>query len=103
MDIDTQRIMGSPFTIGGLGSLVALKFAPGASWLERATNVGSGMLVAGYAAPALAEWLQFKSEGLGNAAAFVVGLLGMSLIAAVFQGIRDLKLAEIISGWLARR
>lgn len=103
MNFDPDHIVGSPFTIGGLGSLVALKFAPGANWWERATNVASGMLVAGYAAPALTEWLQFKSEGLGNAAAFVVGLLGMSLIAAVFQGIRDLKLAEIISGWLARR
>lgn len=103
MNLDGDHILGSPFTIGGLGSLVALKFAPGATWWERATNVGSGMLVAGYGAPALVEWLQFKSQGLGNAAAFIIGLLGMSLIAAVFQGIRDLRLADIISGWLARR
>ena len=103
MNFDTDHILGSPFTIGGLGSLVALKFAPGLAWWERATNVGSGMLVAGYGAPALTEWLQFKTAGMGNAAAFVIGLLGMSLIAAVLQGIRDLKLADIISGWLARR
>lgn len=103
MNFDADHILGSPFTIGGLGSLVALKFAPGTSWWERFTNVVSGMLVAGYGAPALTEWLQFKSEGLGNAAAFVVGLLGMSLIAAALQAIRDLKLAEIVSGWLSRR
>jgi len=102
MTIDVDRILGSPFTIGGLGSLVALKFAPGVSWWERFTNVASGMLVAGYGAPALAEWLQFKTAGMGNAAAFILGLLGMSLIAAILQAIRDLKLAEILAGWLTK-
>lgn len=31
MNFDADHILVSPFTIGGLGSLVALKFAPGAS------------------------------------------------------------------------
>lgn len=103
MDLDPDRILGSPFTVGGLGAVVALKFVPGVSWWERLTNVASGALTAGYGAPALIEWLQFTSPGLANAAAFVIGLLGMSLIAAVLQGIRDLKVAELIAGLFPKR
>ncbi|OWQ92040.1 hypothetical protein CDN99_06690 [Roseateles aquatilis] len=103
MDLDPDRVLSSPFTVGGFGAVVALKFAPGTSWWERVTNVASGALAAGYLAPALVDWLQLKTPGLANASAFVIGLLGMSLIAALLQGIRDLKLAEILSGWLARR
>lgn len=100
---NSERLLSSPFAVGGMGALVALKFAPGATWFERFTNVTSGALVAGFGAPALTEWLKFSSPGLTNGAAFLLGLLGMSLIAALLQGIRDLKLAEIISGWLSRR
>lgn len=102
MNIDPDQILASPFTAGGFGSLVALKFAPGTSWWERATNVATGILVAGYVTPALAEFLHLKGAVAGGAA-FLLGLLGMSLIAAVLQGIRDVKLGEIISGWLSRR
>src|SRR6478735_4613703 len=103
MDIDPDRVLSSPFTVGGFGAIVALKFAPGGSWWERVTNVASGALASGYMAPALVDWLQLKTPGLANASAFVIGLLGMSLIAALLEGIRNLKLAEILQGWLARR
>lgn len=103
MDIDPDRVLSNPFTVGGFGALVALRFAPGATWWERATNVASGACAAGFLAPALVDWLQLKTPGLANAAAFLLGLLGMSLIAALLEGIRNLKLAEILQGWLARR
>ncbi len=104
MDLDPHRIAGSHFVTGALGALVtAIKFTPGASWPERSFNVVAGSMAAGYGTPALAEWLGMSSAGYVNGAAFVVGLLGMSAVAAVLQALRDLKLAEIISGWLSRR
>lgn len=103
MNLDPDQILGSPFTVGGFGSLVALKFAPGTSWWERLTNVGTGALLAGYVAPALTEWLHFTSKGAANAAAFILGLLGMSLIAAALQAIRDPKTIDALVSWLPRR
>jgi len=42
MDIDPEKIVKSPFLIGALGALVALRGAPGESWLIRCINVLSG-------------------------------------------------------------
>lgn len=103
MNLDPDHIFNSPFFVGGIGSLVALKFAPGLTWPERFTNVVCGLLLAGYLTPALTAWLEFGSVGLESAAAFVVGLLGMSLAAAIFDGVRATKFGDIISSWLTRR
>lgn len=102
-NFDIDGISSSPFTIGALGSLVALRFAPGASWWERFTNVACGALTAGYCAPALTEWLQFKSTAMAYACAFAIGLLGMSLVAAVLEGIKATKLGESFNSWTTRR
>lgn len=100
---DMERLARSPFVTGALGGLVtALRFMPGASWAERAVNVGAGSLTAGYLSPALVQFLQLH-EGYAYGAAFVVGMLGLSVVAAVMQGLRELKLAEILTGWLSRR
>lgn len=104
MDFDPESIAKSPFTIGALGALVtAAKFTPGASWWERAINVVAGSLAAGFATPALTEYLRMTSQAYMSGAAFCVGLLSMSLVAAIFQAVRDTKWAEILTGWLARR
>lgn len=103
MDFDPDRVLGNPFTVGGIGSMVALRFAPGVKWIDRFLNVICGMALAGYLAPAATDWLQLKSGAVANAVAFVIGLLGMSLCAAIVQGIRDLKVGEILGGWLSRR
>lgn len=103
MDIDPSGLARNSFAAGALGSLVGLKFAPGASLGERITNVVAGGLCAGYAAPAVAEWLHITSSHVQSGLAFGVGLFGLSLAAAVWQGIRDLKLGEVITGWISRK
>lgn len=103
MDLDPSGLTRNPFAAGALGSLVGLKFAPGVSLLERITNVGAGAACAGYAAPALAEWMHVTSPHVHSGLAFAVGLFGLSLAAAVQQGIRDLKLGEVITGWISRK
>lgn len=104
MDFDPERIARSPFVVGLIGSLVtAVKFTPGASWKEKVVNTLAGMLVAGYTTPVLIEWLHMTSTGYANGAAFVVGLLGMSLVAAAIDWLKSGKLGEIVSSWGVKR
>lgn len=103
MDIDIDRVVRNPFAAGAVGSLVALRFAPGQSWFERAGNVVAGSLAAGYAGPALVEWLQIGSAGLASGMSFGVGMFGLSLAAAIVDGIRQVRLGEVITGWISRR
>lgn len=103
MEIDPTGLARNPFAAGAIGSLVGLKFAPGATVVERVTNVVAGAVCAGYVAPGLLEWLHVTSPNLQSFTAFTVGLFGLSLAAAVQQGIRDLKLGEVITGWISRK
>lgn len=104
MDLDPERIARSPFVIGAVGALItAVKFTPGASWAERAFNVAAGSAAAGFVTPALVEWLGMRSPAYASGAAFVCGLVGMSLAAAVLQGTRETPLGAIVLGWLARK
>lgn len=104
MDLDPEKIATSPFTVGAVGALItALKFTPGATWPERVVNVVAGSAAAGFTTPALIEWLNMKSPAYTSGAAFLFGLVGMSLAAAVLQGIKDTPLGQIITGWLSRR
>lgn len=103
MDLDPERIARSPFTIGALGALItAVKFTPGASWPERLVNVVAGSLAAGYISPALVAWLGMQAEPYASSAAFVVGLLGMSVASALLVAIRDTPFGVILTGWLSR-
>ncbi len=104
MDFDPERFARSPFTVGAVGALItALKFTPGAGWKERALNVVSGSLAAGFVTPALTEWLKMTSPAYVSGAAFLLGLLGMSLAAAALEGIKNTKLADIFTSWTMRR
>lgn len=103
-DFDLERLARSPFVTGAVGALItAVKFTPGASWKERVFNVAAGSATAGFVAPALTEWLNFKTPSMASGAAFVLGLVGMSLAAATLQAIKDTPLGQIVTGWLSRR
>lgn len=95
-------LIASPFFVGALGALVSLKFAPG-SWLQRVTNLACGSLIAGYIAQPLADWLALPQPRHVLGVAFVLGLLGLSVGAAATKAIGDLKLADIVTGWISRR
>lgn len=104
VDFDPDRIVRSPFTIGAIGALItAVKFTPGASWGERAFNVLAGSAAAGFITPALVEWLNMKSPVYASGAAFLFGLVGMSLAAALLQAIKDTPLGQILTSWLSRK
>jgi hypothetical protein len=107
MPLDHDSVGGaarSPFTIGALGALVtAVRFTPGASWPERAFNVAAGSLFAGFLTPAVTEWLSMASPAYLSGAAFIFGLLGMSLASAILQGVKDTPIGQIVTGWLSRK
>lgn len=104
MDLDPDRIARSPFTAGAIGALItAVKFTPGANWAERGFNVLAGSAAAGFVTPALVEWLKMTSQSYISGAAFVLGLVFMSLAAAALQAIKDTPLGQIATGWLSRR
>lgn len=103
MDIDPERLARNPFAIGAVGALItAVRFTPGASLIERAFNVVAGAAAAGYISPALVEWLGMKSPSYLGGAAFLVGMVGMSLAAALLQVIKDTPFGTILAGWLSR-
>jgi hypothetical protein len=104
MDIDPERLARSPFTVGAVGALItAIKFTPGASFGERVVNVLAGSAAAGFVTPALVEWLGMTSTAYASGAAFLFGLCGMSLAAAVLQAIKDTAWGQIVASWLTRR
>lgn len=101
--MEPEKIVSNPFAIGALGAVItAIKFTPGASWPERVTNVLAGSAFAGFVTPALVEWLHMSSQSYTSGAAFLFGLVGMSLAAAILQAIKDLPLTKILVSWLQR-
>lgn len=101
MDFDPDHLVRNPFAIGGLGGLVSLKFAPGATLLERAFNVSCGALLAGFLASAVAEYLSLRTDSMQGAVAFLIGVFGMNLVAAAVRVIRDVKLSDLLP-WLRK-
>lgn len=85
-----------PFLIGAVGGVVALRFAPGLTWPERAFNVASASAVAGFCGPAIAEWFTLRSSSMSYAAVFLVGLFGLGLTATVMEWIRTAKLSDLL-------
>lgn len=103
MDFDPERVARSPFLVGAIGALItAVKFTPGASLIERAFNVVAGSAAAGYITPAFMEWLNMKSVSYASGGAFLFGLVGMSLAAALLQAIKDTPFGVILASWLSR-
>ena len=96
MDFDHDKIWRSPFIVGALGALVALKGTPGVSWWERLVNVVSGALIAGYGSPAVCEWFALTSPSMQGAMAFAAGLFGMNFIAMVVGWTKTLQLSDFL-------
>ena len=86
----------SPFFIGLLGGVVALRGVPGQSWGGRLFNVLCATLVAGFVSPAIAEFFNFSSPAMQSACAFVVGLFGLNIAATVVSYINTMDLGAML-------
>ena len=98
-----EAALSSNLVAGLLGALIGLKWAPGKSWLERVANVVTGFGCAVYLTPGGAEWLGVESPRALAALSFAVGMFGLSLAAAISDGIKQTRLGEALTSWLTRR
>ena len=103
MPPDGESLINSHVLAGLLGSLVGLKWAPGATWAERAANVGVGFGCAVYITPGAAEWFAITSPRALAALSFAAGMFGLSVAAAVADGIKQTRAGDILTSWLTRR
>lgn len=90
------ELIKSPWVAGAMGALVALHGVPGLTWGERAFNVFAGLLIAGYVSPAAASYLGLAEPTMQSAAAFLMGLFGLNLIAAIVEAIRTADLGKLL-------
>lgn len=90
------ELIKSPWVAGAMGAIVALRGVPGISWAERAFNVFAGLLIAGYVSPAAASYLGLAEPTMQSAAAFLCGLFGLNLMAAVVEAIRTADLGRLL-------
>lgn len=70
----------SPFFTGAAGALTSL-LLPGSkkTFKMSIAYIIVGMMVAGYGAPFLLEWLGIESSNTANAVVFFIGLVGVAL------------------------
>lgn len=102
MDIDFDRIIRHPYTIGLLGAVVSLRWAPGKTWFSRFCNVLIGSLLAGFFSPAISEFFNLTTDGTQNAMAFATGLFGMNWVSTVIVWGKQVQLSDVLP-WIRRK
>lgn len=96
MDLDPDRIIRSPWAAGAVGAMVALRGAPGETWAGRLFHVACGLAIAGYLTDAVAQYFGLESSAMQSGAAFLLGMFGMNLAAAVTTAIRETRLSDVL-------
>lgn len=87
---DTKAVI----VAGLIGSLLSLAFVEQMSKRQRIVAVLSGMVMAHYLAPLIA--FLFNEDKYQETIGFLVGLFGMSVVAAVFRTIKNSDLWGLI-------
>lgn len=103
----TAKVLGvkrEAIVSGGVGSAAALRWLPGLTIAEKVCNVTIGWLIAMYGTEIVLKFANIGVEkGVVAGVGFGIGLFGMALAAAVFRGIAETKLGEVVSSWFTRR
>jgi len=101
-----EKYLNSPFMVGAFGAAVAsYKFIPtipGNSKVEKFINVFCGAMVSNYLAPSLVTIFNINTPTYLGGVSFLLGMLGMAVLAALFQGIRDTNVTQLLTSWLRR-
>lgn len=89
------------FVIGFIGAVVSLKFVKRAeSWFEKAFMVFGGAVAAGYLEPPISAYFNVTNGGF---IAFIIGLFGMSLAAAIMDVIDSTKWGKLVTEFIRKR
>lgn len=77
-DFDPATLVKNPLAAAVLGALVGLRFAPGASWGQRAFNAASSVALAAIFGPTLSELMGLSHAG-ASAMSGAIALFGLGL------------------------
>ena len=86
-----------PEVSGIAGAFLGLLNTPGATLRERVFNFLAGVSCAAFLAPSLDQYYNITSKSQTTAIAFVVGLLGMNLVAKAIDYLRQTSVSDLIS------
>ena len=85
-----------PESAGVAGALLGLFNAPGDTWRQRTFNLGSGIAASWFLAPWVCEVIGITSDNGRLALAFLVGLIGMNLVAKIINHVSVSSLADLL-------
>jgi len=81
---------------GAVGALISLRFFDGLATSERWFTFVSGWALASYLAGPLTAFFELTHSTMETGISMLVGLFGMSLVAAVIKTIRETDWAGIV-------
>jgi hypothetical protein len=108
-DIDPHAIVTHPASWGLVGSIIALRWAPGTALWRRALNVASGVALSWVCAPAAGEYLHLTPSQLA-VCGLAFGMFGLNVADAITRGIQGMdtagmlnRVADLLPGWISSR
>lgn len=88
---------------GIMGSLASLRFMPKEStWGDRATSLITGVIIASYLGPGIAEITGVDSEILRSSITLLAGLFSMTVIGELIATIKEVGLPAILRDTLRK-
>lgn len=84
-----------PESAGFFGAVLGLFNAPGSTWRERTFNLFAGIGAAWFVAPWATELFSVETRNGKMCLAFLVGVVGMNLVAKVIDQVKQMKLQEL--------
>lgn len=84
------------FLSGLIGGVFSLRWVPEVGWSGRLTTILFGGITANYGTEPLYTSLGIHGLHMG-AIGLMIGLFAMSLAAAIFKALNEIKLAEVIA------
>ena len=100
---EVQHWFSNPVIAAAAGALVGLRALPGTSYLEKGSNMVAGFAIAAFGGPALVEYLNVHSEKLSSGIVFVCGAVGLVVANSIWEGVKHIDVAGIVSGWLKKK
>lgn len=96
MTLDDIKSFAEAVSAGLIGALLSIPLTPDVKAAkDRIILVASGTATAYYSAPLIIEYLHVKPS-LGSSISFLIGVFGMSVVAAVLRSARDADIWGLI-------
>lgn len=99
-----REFLQQPEVPGVAGAVLSLRWMPGdSSWVSKLTSLSTGMGVAIWLAPWVAESMEMKSKSAIGALCFLGGLFGLLLVSRVWDYLSTTPVGEWIGSLLPKR